>query len=45
MPGKRKIGRPKRRLMDVLREDMQGVGVIEEDAEDRGQRTGKDGNG
>ena len=31
-PGKRRRGRPKRRYMDVVKEDMQKVGVTEEDA-------------
>ncbi|XP_061621461.1 uncharacterized protein LOC133474126 [Phyllopteryx taeniolatus] len=35
LPGKRARGRPKRRLMDVVREDMMAVGVREEDAGDR----------
>ena len=36
LPGKRKWGRPKWRLMDVLfQEDMAEVEVTEEDAEDR----------
>lgn len=35
LPGKRKRGRPKRRFMDAVREDMQVVGTIEEDAEER----------
>ena len=34
LPGE-KQGRPKERFMDVMREDMQIVGVREEDAEDR----------
>ncbi|KAI5086740.1 hypothetical protein C0J45_2291, partial [Silurus meridionalis] len=34
-PGRRKRGRPKRRFMDVVREDMQVVGVKEADVEDR----------
>ena len=32
LPGKRKQGRPRRRYMDVVREDMAGVKVTEEDA-------------
>ncbi|KAI5087616.1 hypothetical protein C0J45_22105, partial [Silurus meridionalis] len=36
-PGRRKRGRPRRRFMDVVREDMQVVGVKEEDVEDRGE--------
>ena len=35
LPGKSKWGRPKRRSMDVLKEDMAEVEVTEEDTEDR----------
>ena len=35
LPGKRKRGRPKRRFMDVVKEDMDEVEVKEEDADDR----------
>ncbi|XP_051780460.1 uncharacterized protein LOC127527026 [Erpetoichthys calabaricus] len=35
LPGKKKRGRSKRRFMDVVREDMQVMGVTEQDAEDR----------
>ena len=35
LPGKRPRGRPKRRFMDVVKEDMKVVGVREEDAKDR----------
>ena len=35
LPGRRKRGRPKRRYMDVMKEDMIEIGVTEEDAEDR----------
>ena len=35
LPGKRKRGRPKRRFMDVVKEDMAEVEVTEEDTEDR----------
>ena len=35
LPGRRSRGRPKRRFMDVVREDMKLAGVREEDAEDR----------
>ena len=35
LPGKRRRGRPKRRYMDSIREDMRTAGVIEEDANDR----------
>ena len=31
LPGKRKRGRPKRRFMDVVKEDMAEVEVTEED--------------
>ena len=35
VPGKRKRGRPKRRFLDVVKEDMGKVGVKETDVEDR----------
>ncbi|KAF7711253.1 hypothetical protein C0J45_0241, partial [Silurus meridionalis] len=35
-PGRRKRGGPRRRFMDVVREDMQVVGVQEADVEDKG---------
>ena len=35
VPGKRKRGRPKRRYMDMIKEDMQLVGVSEKDAANR----------
>ena len=35
LPGKRRRGRPKRRFLDVVKEDMQEVGVKEMDIEDR----------
>ncbi|XP_061605912.1 uncharacterized protein LOC133466337 isoform X1 [Phyllopteryx taeniolatus] len=35
LPGKRARGRPKRRLMDGVREDIRAVGIREEDAGDR----------
>ncbi|KAI5606440.1 hypothetical protein C0J50_1939, partial [Silurus asotus] len=35
-PRRRKRGRPRRRFMDVVKEDMQVVGVKEADVEDRG---------
>ena len=35
LPGKRERGRPKRRFMDVVKEDMAEVEVTEEDTEDR----------
>lgn len=34
LPGKRKRGRSQRRFVDVVKEDMQRVGVTEEDARD-----------
>lgn len=36
LPGRRKTGRPQRRLMDVVKEEMKRVGEIEEDRGDRG---------
>ncbi|KAI5619610.1 hypothetical protein C0J50_21007 [Silurus asotus] len=39
-PGRRKRGRPRRRFMDVVREDMQVVGVKEADVEDGGYEDG-----
>ena len=35
LPGRRPRGRPKKRFMDVVKEDMKVVGVRKEDAEDR----------
>ena len=35
LPGKRKRGRPKRRFLDVVKEDMGEVGAKEMDVEDR----------
>ena len=35
LPGERKRGRPKRRFMDVVKEDTADVEVTEEDTEDR----------
>ena len=35
LPGKRKRGRPKRRFLDVIKEDMEEVGAKEMDIEDR----------
>ena len=35
LPGKRRRGRPKRRFLDVVKEDMEEVGVKETDIEDR----------
>lgn len=35
LPGKRRKGRPQRRFMDVVTEDVQRVGVTEEDARGR----------
>ena len=34
LPGKKKRGRPKRRFMDVVKEDMAEVELTEEDTED-----------
>ena len=34
-PGKRKRGRPKRRFLDLFKEDMEEVGAKETDVEDR----------
>ena len=38
LPGKRKRGRPKRRFMDVVKEDMAEVEVTEEGTVDRNNR-------
>ena len=35
LPGRRRRGRPKRRVMDAVREDMREVGVTEKDAMER----------
>ena len=35
LPGKRKVGKPKRRSMDAVKEGMKEVGVNEEDVHDR----------
>lgn len=35
--GKRKKGKPKRKVMDAVKEDMQVIGVEEGGAEDRGR--------
>ena len=35
LPAKRKQGRPKRRFVDVVKEDMAEVEVTDEDTEDR----------
>ena len=35
LPGRRFRGRPKRRIMDVVKEDMKLVSVRQEDGEDR----------
>ena len=35
LPGKRRRGRPKRRFLDVVKEDMKEVGVKKMDIEDR----------
>ena len=36
LPGRKPRGRPKRRSMDVVKEDKKLVGLREEDTEDRG---------
>ena len=41
LPGKRKRGRPKRRFMDVLKEDMAEVEMTKEDTVDRNNRRRK----
>ena len=35
LPDKRKRGRPKRRFMDGIREDMKAIGAKDNDTEDR----------
>ena len=35
LPGKRKGGRPKRRFLDVVKEDMEEVGAREKDIKNR----------
>ena len=35
LPGKRRRGTPKRKFLDVVKEDMQEVGAKETDVEDR----------
>ena len=35
LPGKRRRGRPKRRFLDVVKEDMREIGTKETDVEDR----------
>lgn len=35
LPGRRPKGRPKRRFVDGVKEDMKVVGVTKEDAEDK----------
>lgn len=35
LPGRRKRGRPKRRIMDIVMEDKQSVSMTKEDAKDR----------
>ena len=35
LPGKRKRGRPKRRFMDAVKDDMTAVDVTEEDAKEK----------
>ena len=41
LPGNRKRRRPKRRFIDVVKEDMAEVEVTEEDTEDRSNWTWK----
>ncbi|KAK3521139.1 hypothetical protein QTP86_033416 [Hemibagrus guttatus] len=41
LPGRRQRGRPKRRYMDGINEDMKLVGAIVEDAEDRDRKLSK----
>ena len=41
MPGKRKWGRPTRKYMDAVRQEMAVVEVTEEDREDRTKGDGK----
>ena len=36
-PGKRKRGRPKRRFMDALKDDMKVAGLVEEDIQNRNE--------
>ena len=35
LPGWRRRGRPKRRFMDAVKEDMQMMGAVEEEVQDR----------
>ena len=35
MPGRRRRGRPKRRFVDAVKEDMQMMGAVEEEVQDR----------
>ena len=35
LPGRRRRGRPKRRFMDAVKEDMQMMGAVEEEVQDR----------
>ena len=44
LPGKRKWGRLKRRYLDVVKEDMQEVGVTEDEVFDRSVWTVRCGN-
>ena len=41
LPGKKKLGRPKRRCMDTVKENIAVVELAEENAEDRTEWTWK----
>ena len=38
LPGRRRRGRPKRRFMDAVKEDMKMMGGVEEEVQDRARR-------